>query len=284
MSFPTPYIHLPTVLHTHTVLLLHGRAAWGSEFAHALFNVEESTIRLPSLFPSVRFVFPTATTQLSTVFQENLTEWFDIYSLGDPDARLDLQLPGLKASVSYILKLIDEEVELLGGDSRKLILGGISMGMATSLMAFLARGKGLGGYIGASGWMPLMQEIVEGDKEGRGVVEVVREVFEIEGEGMEGWEGLKNTPVWLGHGIDDAYVDVELGRKARNVLEEVVRIKKLEWMSYEGADEEGHWLKEPEELEDIIGFLRKIGVRDGEKIGRIDEGRNELIGGIYGLV
>lgn len=33
--------------------------------------------------------------------------------------------------------------------------------------------------------------------------------------------GLLNTPVFLGHGVDDGTVDVELGRQARKVLEEL---------------------------------------------------------------
>ena len=55
-----------------------------------------------------------------------MTEWFDIYSLTTPDSRPELQLPGLRASVNYILSLLNEEIERVGADSTKVLLGGIS--------------------------------------------------------------------------------------------------------------------------------------------------------------
>lgn len=159
-----------------------------------------------------------------------------------------------------MLRLIDEEVELLGGDASKLIIGGISMGMATALVSMLVRGdngKGgrLGGFVGASGWLPFAGVIQE--EVGKEVGEVLTEKLGLD-KTVEGREGeLKGVPVFLGHGEDDAYVDFELGQKVRKVLEEKVGMKVVA-KNYAGADEEGHWLKEPEEVEDIVEFLRGI--------------------------
>jgi predicted esterase len=62
--------------------------------------------------------------------------------------------------------------------------------------------------------------------------------------------------VFLGHGTDDAFVDVELGRQARGVLSRAGCI--VEWKEYAGAEQEGHWLKAPEEMDDIAHFLQRI--------------------------
>ena len=78
---------------------------------------------------------------------------------------------------------------------------------------------------------------------------LVREKLGLTGEGTGGW-GRWWGEGFLGHGRDDVYVDVELGEGAARVLEgmgyEVV------WKTYEGAEEEGYWNKEPEEVEDMI--------------------------------
>ncbi|KAK0669407.1 hypothetical protein QBC41DRAFT_355806 [Cercophora samala] len=65
---------------------------------------------------------------------------------------------------------------------------------------------------------------------------------------------LLSTPVFLGHGTDDAMVDVQLGRDARDVLAKVGF--QVEWKEYSGAELEGHWIKVPEEVDDITAFLK----------------------------
>lgn len=64
------------------------------------------------------------------------------------------------------------------------------------------------------------------------------------------------VPMSLAHGTDDAYVDIELGRQAARVLRKVVLM--ISWREYSGADQEGHWLKEPEEIDNIVDFLATI--------------------------
>jgi predicted esterase len=71
---------------------------------------------------------------------------------------------------------------------------------------------------------------------------------------------IRETPVSIGHGIDDELVDVKLGREARDVLVEVGY--KVDWREYEGAEQEGHWLKEREEVEDIVGFLERNSITE----------------------
>jgi len=64
-------------------------------------------------------------------------------------------------------------------------------------------------------------------------------------------------PVFIGHGVDDAYVDVELGRHAARILAQAGL--SVEWKEYSGAKEEGNWFKIPDEMEDIHKFLARMG-------------------------
>jgi predicted esterase len=70
------------------------------------------------------------------------------------------------------------------------------------------------------------------------------------------FRGVLDTPVFLGHGVDDGTVDVELGRQARTVLEGLGM--EVEWKEYKGAELEGHWIKVPEEMDDIVRFLKAV--------------------------
>lgn len=51
-------------------------------------------------------------------------------------------------------------------------------------------------------------------------------------------------------------VDVQLGREARDVLSKVGF--RVEWKEYLGAELEGHWIKVPEEVDDITAFRKDL--------------------------
>lgn len=76
-------------------------------------------------------MFPSSQTRYSTVFQEDLQEWFDIYSLSDPTAQEHLQIEGLKASFRFLRDLIYEEAELL--PDKRVVLLGLSQGCAIGM-------------------------------------------------------------------------------------------------------------------------------------------------------
>jgi len=86
-------------------------------------------LNLRQTFPSCKWVFPSSQERYSTVFQEELDEWFDIYSLTDPAAREELQLEGLRDSINFLQALISEEVNIMTSD--RVILLGLSQGSAT---------------------------------------------------------------------------------------------------------------------------------------------------------
>lgn len=271
MTFPTLHIidPQPGHAHTHTLILLHGRGSTGHEFAEDLLESPLSSGQtLQTRLPTWRLVFPSSKELYSSTFQEDFPQWFDIASLTDPASRPELQIPGLSESVEYIRSLVASEVELLGENSeQKLFLGGISMGFATGMWAFLTFGQRLGGFVGASGWLPFAREI-EGSlgqrKEGNiSNAEIpgeevgpafVRDMMAATECGLRGGVStLQHTPVFLGHGTDDELVDCSLGVQARDVLRNIGF--RVDWREYCGAEQEGHWLKEPEEVDDIVRFL-----------------------------
>lgn len=64
------------------------------------------------------------------------------------------------------------------------------------------------------------------------------------------------TPVFLGHGRHDEKVSVALGGQARRVLR-ALGCDRVAWRDYD----EGHWYKVPEEIDDVVEFLKSIGVQ-----------------------
>jgi lysophospholipase II len=153
-AFPAPHVILSTSLHTHTIILLHGRGSNGPEFAQELFEARTSKgLTLQEHLPGWKWVFPSSQTRFSTLFEQEMEEWFDIYSLTDPTLREELQTQGLQQSVAFICQLIEEEVDAVGGDAQRVVLGGISQGCATAVRAMLSS-RDLGAFVGFCSWMP----------------------------------------------------------------------------------------------------------------------------------
>lgn len=262
MSFPEPHIHDATTAHAYTIILLHGRNSNGPEFAEELFEARTSTgLNLAEHFPGWRWVFPSAKARLSTVFQEEMTEWFDTYSLSDTSAESHLQVEGLREAVLFILDLVEEEAKRVG-TAKKVVLGGVSQGEATALQAFLCGRRRLGAFVGASGWLPFAGQVKVILRESEGS-EMQVAAFLQNNLGLADWisacgtdpGSVLETPVFLGHGADDIWVDLKLGEQARDILESMGI--DVTWKKYMGAGEDGHWLKETEEFDDIVAFLKE---------------------------
>ena len=164
---------------------------------------------------------------------------------------------------------MEDEVNMLGGQRDKVWVAGMSMGMAVGLWTVLALGRGMevGGFVGMCGWLPFAGEIegfvrARGDGGGEdGVVRVSRFIRKAVGlddgtiEGEEGSRSLLSTPILLLHGVDDAFVDIALGREASSVLRRIGL--DVESKEYSGAENDGHWVKEPEGFDEIVAFITK---------------------------
>lgn len=262
------YVHVleATQAHTHTAILLHGRGSTGQEFAEELAETlmaDGKTIM--QALPGWRWVFPSSRELWSPVFEESMPAWFEAYSLTDVTARQDLQTDGIRESVKHLEGIWEAEVERLGGLASKVVLGGISQGGAIGIWTMLCiKSKRPtshpAAFIGASTWLPFAADIdhaLNGNDEesdNRIGSDFVRSMMI-----SQHAKAQPPMPVFLGHGTDDAYVDVELGRQAKDVLSRVGWT--VDWNEYSRADQEGHWLKGPEEVDDIVLFLRIVAER-----------------------
>jgi hypothetical protein len=184
-GYPEPLIVPSSQIHTHSAILLHGRGSNATRFGLELLKSRTSSGKtLQELFPSVKFIFPTASRRRSTILKRvPINQWFDNYSLEDPTERQDLQYEGLRETTEFIGRIVLEEAATLTGGVGNVILGGLSQGCATALIASLsfiwtgsglesstasikstgsadASIKSLGGFIGMSGWLPFAQDII----------------------------------------------------------------------------------------------------------------------------
>jgi predicted esterase len=247
-----------TSKHTHTVIFLHGRDSDSQEFADEFFESEASEPAglprtLPDLFPGIRWVFPTAPILHSKRFDTAISQWFDIWSVEEPQEDSDVQAEGLKQSITALVQVIKSEASLV--PRQNIFLGGISQGFATALSTFLADGHQLAGLIGLCSWMPfanLIDDLNASNSDDSQLFGAIHQLY----FGRQPLEepstlSLQSTPIFLGHSIDDSTVPIENGRRMQEVL---VRSLHLDAQLYE-YDDGGHWINEPRGVDDIVAFL-----------------------------
>ncbi|KAJ4393018.1 hypothetical protein N0V93_002224 [Gnomoniopsis smithogilvyi] len=251
---PSAHIINPQVehAHTHTIIFLHGRDSTNKEFANELFESEATepagqprTLR--DLFPTVRWIFPAAPTLRSTRFNTDMSQWFDMWSVENPAEQSEVQHEGLRRSIAAVLDIVASEEAIVKYRPRSIFLAGISQGFAAVVAAFFAGAGGrasLAGLMGLCSWMPL------GGKD---------ELMRMIGCGSDSAGALKlsdlsmlpSTPIFLSHSSDDDVVPVQNGRTLRGIIGQS---QAVEWHEYE---EGGHWINEPEGVDDIASFLRR---------------------------
>lgn len=277
---PDAQIVQPTSAHTHTIIFLHGLGSNGEKWK---INITETAVtstgrRLPALFPSIKFIFPTALKRRSSQFKRaTINQWFDLNSLEDPSRRSDLQYEGLTESSRYIRNIINVELETL--PKERVVLAGISQGCAMALTILLSLDFPVGGFVGMSGWLPfckeieeaVLDEVKENDADGlfqsqggerTPVVDAVNVIRDVVAVGaIDGAESSPlvalATPAYLGHGEKDEKVRCKHGEQASKTLAALGM--DVAWMIYPELE---HWFGQ-EELDDIVAFLRdKVGVKE----------------------
>ncbi|CAN8103506.1 unnamed protein product [Discula destructiva] len=233
--------------HSHTIIFLHGRDSNAQDFASELFESEASgppdqPRTLPDLLPTVKWVFPAAPILRSARFDTDMSQWFDMWSVEDPHEQPAIQEEGLQRSVAAILDVVrSEEVHV---QREKIFLAGISQGFATVVAALFTGGlRGFAGLIGLCSWMPY------GGPD---------ELIQLFGTALERGAAYTQscmvpTPILLCQSSDDDVVPVENGRVLRDELEKLQDVE-VEWRECQDG---GHWVNEPQGIDDLVGFLRK---------------------------
>ncbi|TAQ90046.1 hypothetical protein B7494_g1645 [Chlorociboria aeruginascens] len=262
----TAYIVAPRRDHTQTIILLHGRDSIASEFAEEFFESQASDDRtLLEIFPTTRWVFPTSKIRNSARFNVPMSQWFDIWSVENHLEKNEIQIDGLRESVKEILDLIRTEATLISPD--RIILGGISQGCATAIHTLLYGGIQLGGFIGLSSWLPFEPEITTtmADNMTWRIVEnrlhYSHKMLNIPTDQAETTSILSDlsstfvlkTPVFLSHSQDDDVVPIANGKKLSTTLEELGMV--VSWKQYKDG---GHWVNEPQGVDDIVSFIRVV--------------------------
>ncbi|KAI0012178.1 phospholipase/carboxylesterase [Xylariaceae sp. FL0662B] len=228
--------------HTHTIIFLHGKGSNCDEFAEEFFESEASELAdrprmLPDIFPTIRWVFPSAPLTHSERFGCIESQWFDMWSLENPNEKVELQIKGLRVSIELVMDIVKREQGLV--PLEHIFLGGISQGFATAYSTYCINNMPFAGLIGLCSWTPSRAlSVMDLDKPD--ISETPR-------------QARRATPVFLGHSKDDNVVPVQEGRKLRDTLKDCPDTV-VEWKEY---DDGGHWVNEPQGVDDIVGFLRR---------------------------
>lgn len=200
----------------HCVIWLHGLGADGHDFEPAVPG-----LHLPDA-PGVRFIFPHAPVRPVTVNGgARMRAWYDIAGL-DIAARQDES--GIRDAGRRIEALL-EETRAEGFEPADTVLAGFSQGGAIALHAGLRHARPLAGIIALSCYLPLHETL-----------------------GAEAAAANAETPVFMGHGVQDPVVPMALGERSRDFL--VSMGYDVEWHQYPVP----HGVT-PEELRDIGEWL-----------------------------
>ena len=287
-----PLIITPQALHRTTLVILHGRGSTAEKFANPLLEHPVAALGTEPpkpfrfYFPHTKFVFPTAPLRRAVAFKRSLThQWFDNWSLSQPELKQHLQIPGLQETSEYLHKLLKDEINIVG--EANVVLMGLSQGCAASLICtMLWNGDAFGAVVGMCGYLPLrksMAEFTEGGTNeednpfaGSDLEEdmLIREasgprIGESKLERAIAWlraelqandghspsrvaSGIKDIPVFMGHGSEDEKVPNEINKLAAEFLSSIgVTVERKEYQ------ELGHWYSDSM-LRDIVEFLKRL--------------------------
>lgn len=125
----------------------------------------------------------------------------------------------------------------------------------------------LGGFIGLSSWLPFEPEITTtmADNIAWSIVgnrlHYSHKMLNIPTDQPETTLVLPNlsstfvleTPVFLSHSQDDDVVPIANGKKLSTTLEKLGMV--VSWKQYKDG---GHWVNEPQGVDDIVSFIRVV--------------------------
>ncbi|KAF8850772.1 alpha/beta-hydrolase [Acephala macrosclerotiorum] len=274
----------PRNKHTHTIIFLHGREDFGSDLAQYFFDSKASDGRsLAEIFPSVRWVFPTAKMRYSAQRdfefsnssfaealkgEEIISQWFDVWDIKTPAEKEELMIPGLQESIEDILDIVRAESQTVPLD--RIILGGISQGCATAILTLLSSDLQLGGFIGFCSWLPFKEKIeqlpTKSINREREISRYIKTMLEIS-SATRNFEELETSlvslsvspttvirpSVFLAHSRDDETVPFTMGEALKL---EITRLGfDVTWKEYTNG---GHWIHAEHGIDDLSTFLHRV--------------------------
>ena len=281
----------PTALHTHTLIMLHGRGSNAQRFAHNISNPDKpgllqartsTGLTLQQHFPALKFIFPQAPLRRCTARKKmKMKIWFDSASFEDPSIREYLHIDGIAENARVLGRIIQAEAELVGLD--KIFLGGLSEGCAMALYVMFhlrLEERPLAGFIGLSGWLPFqsrIDQILSGEED---VKHDDDDIFFVT-ENCQEEKALSNEDTKLtevARFISEEVLDTEFHTQESKVLQitpifighgekdDVVPIDSgqrlvntLQTLGFQveskGYPDLGHWYEVPREVDDMARFL-----------------------------
>ena len=135
----------------YTVIWMHGLGADGHDFVPVI-----PELKLPTSL-GIKFIFPHAPIRPVTLNNGmEMRAWYDLLSL---DRSKTAKEDDILTSVSWINKLIDDEIEL-GTPSKNILLAGFSQGGVIALHAGLRYPERLGGILALSTYLPFVENLI----------------------------------------------------------------------------------------------------------------------------
>ncbi|EGR33179.1 hypothetical protein IMG5_059930 [Ichthyophthirius multifiliis] len=166
------YYLIPKTSHTNTVIFLHGLGDCGQSYIDFF---QESDI----VSATTKVVLITAPVRPVTInFGMQLNSWFDFknFDVNEQNFQQAIGIDEMIQSSQQLIQILNQEVNILQGQSQKVFIGGFSQGACMSLKVGLEFDQKLGGILAFSGFLfPVYNE----------------------------HENNKNTPILISHGTQD---------------------------------------------------------------------------------
>jgi len=151
--------------HTETFIFLHGVALSAQLMLDLYFTSKHTTWARSSTKVVLLAASPSPFSVWDNVV---VNSWFDIYTFNnnsEEELLYAINLNDIETNSLRIKEVMREEINVLGGESTKLFIGGFSQGCILSLYCGLTFEQTLGGIIGLSGFLlPNIEENEQSSK------------------------------------------------------------------------------------------------------------------------